>query len=73
MLLELAQHPHLSVEDALAFITLDSDHICTIFTTSSVLTKRQVAVRKQMLEALAQRPDLTSQQADIIAEALSVL
>jgi hypothetical protein len=73
VLLELAQRPHLSVEDALAFITLDSDHMCTIYTTSAVLTKRQLAVRKQMLEALAQWPDLTSEQAMQIAEALSVL
>jgi hypothetical protein len=72
VLLELAQRPHLSVEDALAFMTLDSDHICTIDTTSAVLTKRQVALRKQMLEALTQRPDLTSEQAELIAEALAV-
>ncbi len=68
---EVAQRPDLSVEDALTFITLDSDHLCTISTTSAVLTKRQVAVRKQMLEALGQRSDLTSEQAAQIAEALS--
>lgn len=72
VLLELAQRPHLSVEDALAFITLDSDHMCTIYTTSALLTKQQLAVRMQMLEALAQRSDLTSEQAVQIAEALSV-
>jgi len=71
VLLEVAQRPDLSVEDALAFITLDSDDICTISTTSAWLTKRQVAVRKQMLEALAQRSDLTSEQAAQIAEAFS--
>jgi len=71
VLLEVAQRPDLSVEDALAFITLDSDHICTIATTSAVLTKRQVAVRQQMLEALARRADLTSEQAAQIAEAVS--
>ena len=69
--LPVAQRPDLSVEDALAFITLDSDYMCTISTTSAVLTKRQVAVRKQMLEALAQRSDLTSEQAAQIAEAFS--
>ena len=72
VLLEVAQRPDLSVEDALAFITLDSEHMCTIATNSAVLTKRQVAVRKQMLEALAQRSDLTSEQGAHIAEALSV-
>ena len=72
VLLELAQRPHLSVEDALAFITLDSDHMCIIDTTSALLKKRQLAIRKQMLEALAQRSDLTSEQAEHIAEALSV-
>jgi hypothetical protein len=72
VLFEMAQRPDLTVEDALAFITLDSDHMCTIATTSTVLTKRQVAVRKQMLEALAQRPDLTSEQVAHITEALSV-
>jgi hypothetical protein len=71
VLFEVAQRPDLSVEDALAFITLNSDHLCTIATTSAVLTKRQVAVRKQMLEALAQRPDPTSGQVVKIAEALS--
>ncbi len=71
VLLEVAQRPDLSVEDALAFITLDSGYMCTISTTSALLTKRQVAVRKQMLEALAQRSDLTSEQAVHIAEALS--
>jgi len=71
VLLEVAQRPDLSVEDALAFITLDSDYMCTIYTTSALLTKRQVAVGKQMLEALAQRSDLTSEQAAQIAEALS--
>jgi hypothetical protein len=72
VLFEVAQRPDLSVEDALAFLTLDSDHMCTIATTSAVLTKRQVAVRKQMLEALAQRSDLTAEQVEQIAEALSV-
>jgi len=72
VLLELAQRPHLSVEDALAFMTLDSAHMCIIDTTSALLKKRQLAIRKQMLEALAQRPDLTSEQAEHIAEALSV-
>jgi len=72
VLLELVQRPHLSVEDALAFITLDYDHMCTISTTSAVLAKRQVAAGKQILETLAQRPDLTSEQAEFIAEALSV-
>ena len=71
VLLEVAQRPHLSVDDALVFITLGSDHMCIISTTSAVLTKRQVAVRKQMLEVLAQRSDLTSKQAAQIAEALS--
>jgi hypothetical protein len=71
VLLEVAQRPDLSVEDALAFITLDSDYMFTIYTTSALLTKRQVAVRKQMLEALAQRSDLTSEQAAQIAEAFS--
>ena len=72
VLFELAQRPDLSVEDALAFITLNSDHMSTIATTSSVLAKRQVAVREQMLESLALRPDLTSEQAAHIAEVLSV-
>ncbi len=71
VLLEMAQRPDLSVEDALAFITLDSGYMCTIYTTSALLTKRQVAVGKQMLEALAQRSDLTSEQAAQIAEAFS--
>ena len=71
VLLAVAQRPDLSVEDALAFMTLDSDHMSTIATTSAVLTKRQVAVRKQMLGALAQRSDLNSEQAEHIAEALS--
>jgi hypothetical protein len=69
----LAQRPQLSVEDALAFITLDnqcSGGICIIGATSAVLEKRQLAVRKQMLEALAQRPELTSEQAKYITEAL---
>ena len=69
---ELAQRPHLSAEDALAFITLDSDHMCIIGSTSALLEKRELAVRKQMLQALVQRPELTSEQAEIIAEALSV-
>ena len=72
VLLELAQHPHLSVEDALTFITLDFDFVTIIDTTSALLKKRQLAVRKQMLQALAQRSDLTSEQAVQIAEALSV-
>jgi len=72
VLLELAQRPDLSVEDALAFITLDSDYMCSIYTTSALLTKRQVAVRKQMLQALAQRPDLTSEQAGLVAEAFGL-
>ncbi len=71
VLLDVAQRPDLSVEDALAFITLDSDHMCIILTTSALLTKRQVAARKQMLEALAQRSDLTSEQDVQIAEAFS--
>jgi hypothetical protein len=71
VLLEVVQRPDLSVEDALAFITLDSDHLCTIATTSAVLTKRQVAVRKELLEVLAQRLNLTSEQAAHIADALS--
>jgi len=69
-LLEVAQRPDLSVEDALAFNTLDANHMCIISTTSALLTKRQVVVRKQMLEALAQRSDLTSEQAVQIAEVL---
>lgn len=70
-LLEVAGRPDLSVEDALAFITLDSDYSCTIYTPSAVLTRRQVAIRKQMLESLSQRHDLTSEQAAQITEALS--
>ena len=69
---ELAQRPHLSAEDALAFITLDSDHMCIIGSTSALLEKRELAVRKKMLQALVQRPELTSEQAEIIAEALTV-
>jgi hypothetical protein len=34
---EVAQRHDLSAEDALAFITLDSDHMCTISTTSALL------------------------------------
>jgi hypothetical protein len=71
VLLELAQRPDLSVEDALTFITLNSDHLCTIATPSAVLTKRQVAVRKHMLEALAKRSDLTLEQVAQICAALS--
>jgi hypothetical protein len=70
--LELAQRPHLSAEDALTFITLGYDYMCRIGSTSASLEKRELAVRKQMLQALAQRPDLTSEQAELIAEALSV-
>jgi hypothetical protein len=73
VLLELAQRSDFSVEDALAFITLDSDHVSTIYTTYALLKRRQLAVRRQMLEALAQRSDLTSEQAAQIAEALSVV
>jgi hypothetical protein len=72
VLFEVAQRPHLSVEDAWAFITLDTDHMCIIDTTSALLRERQLAVRKQMLEALAQRPELTSEQAKHIAEALGL-
>lgn len=72
VLLALAQRPNPSVEDALAFITLNSDQMLTISTTSASLTKRQVAARKQMLEALAQRPDLISEQAEFVAEALGL-
>lgn len=43
----------------------------SIYTTSVVLTKQQLAVRKQLLEALDQRSDITSEQAMQIAEALS--
>jgi hypothetical protein len=74
VLLELAQRPHLSVEDALIFITLDSDNIILIGSTPA-WEKRELAIRKQMLVALAQRPDLTSEQIVQIvqiAEALSV-
>ncbi len=72
-LLEVAQRPDLSVEDALVYITLDSDSMCIISTTSAGLTKRQVVVRKQMIDALAQRSDLTSEQAMQTNEALSSL
>lgn len=69
----MAQHPHLSVEDALTLITLDSDHIGVIGTTSASLDRQQLAVRKQMLEALSQRPDLTSEQTEHIAKMLAVI
>jgi hypothetical protein len=70
--LELAQRPHLSVKDALTFVTLGYDHMCMIGSTSALLEKRELAVRQQMLQALAQRPDLTSEQAALITESLSV-
>jgi hypothetical protein len=71
VLSELAQRPHLSVEDALVFITLDWDHMMIIGSTPA-WEKRQLAIRKQMLVALAQRSDLTAEQTVHIAEALSV-
>ncbi len=71
VLFEVAQRPHLSVEDALAFITLDSGFMAIIDTPSALLKKRQLAVRKQMLETLSLRSDLTSEQTAQIAEALS--
>jgi hypothetical protein len=67
VLLELAQRPDLSVEDALVLITLDSDMMALIASTPA-WEKRQQASRKQMLEALAQHSDLTSEQAMQIAE-----
>jgi len=70
VLLDLAQRPDLSVEDALVLITLDSDMMMLIASTPA-WEKRQQARRKLLLEALAQRSDLTSEQARFIAEALS--
>jgi hypothetical protein len=67
VLLDLAQRPDLSVEDALVLITLDSDMMGLIASTPA-WEKRQQASRKQMLEALAQRSDLTSEQAVQLAE-----
>ena len=70
VLLDLAQRSDLSVEDALVLITLDSDMMALIDSTPAWV-KRQQASRKLLLEALAQRSDLTSEQAAQIAEALS--
>ena len=70
----LAQRPDLSVEDALVFITLDFDFApITIIDATPASKRRQVALRKNMLEALVQHSDLTAQQEAHIAEALSVL
>ena len=69
----LAQRPDLSVEDAWVFITLDFDFApISIIETTPVLKRRQLALRKDLLNALAQRSDLTSEQAMHIAQALSV-
>jgi hypothetical protein len=67
VLLDLAQRPDLSVEDALVLITLDSDMMALIASTPA-WEKRQQASRKQMLEAVAQHSDLTSEQVVQIAE-----
>ena len=69
----LAQRPDLSVEDAWAFLTLDFDFApISIIETTPALKRRQLAVRKDLLLALAQRSDLTSEQAMHIAQALAV-
>ena len=70
----LAQRPNISVEDAWVFITLDFDFApITIIDATPSSARRQVALRKNMLEALAQHSDLTAQQEAYIAEALSAL
>jgi hypothetical protein len=67
VLLDLAQRPDLSVEDALVLMTLDSDMTALIASTPA-WEKRQQASRKRLLQALAQRSDLTSEQAVQLAE-----
>lgn len=70
VLLDLARRPNLSVEDALMLITLDSEHMMLIDSPPAWI-KRQMESRKQLLLALAQRPDLTPEQTALIEEALS--
>ncbi len=68
---ELAQRPGLTVEDILVFVTLDSELVMMTIASTRALEEEQLALRKQLLLALAQRPDLTPKQSAQIAEALA--
>jgi hypothetical protein len=64
-LIELAQRPDLSFEDA---VVLD-DQRSSVDSTKA-LVKQQLAAKKQMWEAVAQRPDLTLAQRPEVAQAI---
>jgi len=69
----LAHRSDLSVEDVWAFITLDFDFApLSIIEAAPALKRQQLALRKDLLLALAQRSDLTTEQAMHIAQALYV-
>jgi hypothetical protein len=72
-LLRLAQRPCLTVEDILTFVTLDSELIIMTIASTQALVKQQLDLKKQLLVALTQRPDLTPRQSAQIAEALTAL
>lgn len=64
-LIELAQRPDLSFEDAMV---LDDQRISVY--SNKALVKQQLAAKKQMWEAVAQRPDLTLAQHSEVAQAI---
>jgi len=64
-LIELAQRPDLSFEDT---VVLDDQRISV--DSTKALVKQQLAAKKQMWEAVAQRPDLTLAQRLEVAQAI---
>lgn len=63
----LARRPNLSVEDTLAFITLDSDIIMLIGSTRAQQAQER-ALKQQMLKELAERSDLMEEQRVLITK-----